>query len=194
MAPIGAVILAAGSSSRLGRPKQFVQYEGDTLLRRTIRAAAPCSPIVVVTGSQAEQVEAHVLDLDVLFSRHEGWAHGMGSSIRAGTLRALAQNPQLAALVILVCDQPHVTASHVTTLIETFRSFGQLIAASSYRGITGVPALFACPLFAELCNLPDHLGAQLIFSRHPAHVLQIPFPAGAVDIDTVEDCELLATS
>jgi len=83
-----AIILAAGASRRLGRPKQLVRLGGESLLRRTVRAALACDPVLVVLGSQAEAMAADLAGLPVIQVLNRDWEEGMASSIRAG-IRAL---------------------------------------------------------------------------------------------------------
>jgi molybdenum cofactor cytidylyltransferase len=193
MRNIGAVVLAAGGSSRLGQPKQLLEFRGETLIRRAVRAAseAGCDPIVVVVGENREAIE---LALDMRDSRHPTiienaeWRRGVGTSIRRG----IQQLPNFVeAAVLLTCDQPYLDASIVAGLIATLTETGRPIVASSYADTLGVPALFHRSCFDALLALPEDTGAKtFILSRQP-EVAQIPFARGEIDIDTPEDFERL---
>lgn len=158
-----AVVLAAGSSSRLGRPKQEIVFEGETLLVRAVRLAREtCEEVIVVDNHVNPNAE-----------------EGIASSIRAGV--ALA--PEDARILILLCDQPRITAEHLTALIDT----NAPIAATGYRRIAGVPAIFAPHFREELLALEGDRGARVIIERHRDQTTVIRFEDAAIDIDTPED-------
>lgn len=186
---IGAVILAAGASSRMGRPKQTLRFQGESLLRRAALAAldAGCRPVVVVTGANAELSRREIDGLDVRDVLNSAWETGMASSIRAGIENLIAAEPDVAAAVFLLCDQPHVTAGVLSDLIAAHRVTGQSVVASTYGGGFGVPALFGRTLFAELARLEGLSGAKEVLKRHAAEACFLPFPGGEVDVDTPED-------
>src|SRR5215218_9553834 len=109
---VGAIILAAGSSSRMGRPKQTLQFHGESLIRRAALAAlgARCHPVVVVTGANAELMKGQLDGLDVCEVLNTLWETGMASSIRVGVKGLVGADADTDAAVIMLCDQPHVTA------------------------------------------------------------------------------------
>lgn len=191
---IGAVVLAAGGSSRLGRPKQLVLYRGETLVLRAARAArvAGCTPVIVVAGDEREQLTEELSPLDVQLCHHATWTRGIGSSIRAGVAHALALNQSLDALVLLVCDQPFVSAEIITTLLAARARTQKRAIACAYLGTVGVPALFDRTFFPALIALRDEQGAKQLLTAHPAEIACVDFPRGAIDIDTPDDCRLLA--
>lgn len=188
---IGIVILAAGASTRMGNaatPKQLLVYEGKTLIRRAAETAlaSVCRPVVVVLGANAVAVGAE-LELPVIVTRNSEWETGMGSSIRAGLEAVLAADTGVDAIVVLLCDQPFVTAELIDTLIERRRETGKTIVATEYGEARGVPALFARELFAELRGLSGHEGARQIIRKHADYTVVVPFAGGAIDIDTRDD-------
>src|SRR6266576_3774033 len=152
MPNIGAVILAAGESSRLGQPKQLVQFRGKSLVSRAIDAAieAGCSPITIVLGSDSKKIEDELAGTGVAIVINESWRAGIGTSIRAGAQNLLSQAPNLEAIVLLVCDQPFVDARVIKGLIELRQKTDKSIVASAYSGTLGVPALFDRSCFQEL--------------------------------------------
>lgn len=184
------MVLAAGSSSRLGSPKQILSFRGVSLLRRSALAAlhAGCSPVVVVTGACADLSRRELEGLDVREAFNPLWETGMASSIRAG-LEGLDENT--GAAIFLLCDQPHVTAEILSNLAASYRSTGKPVVASTYGGSFGVPALFSRPLFAELAGLEGAAGARQVIQRHASETLHLPFPGGEVDVDTEEDAARL---
>lgn len=193
---VGAVVLAAGSSSRMGTPKQLLVFRGQTLLRRAALAAlgAGCRPVIVVTGAHAGLTRRELNGLDVLEASNADWETGMASSIRAG-LEALSEaSPEATAAVLLLCDQPYVTDETVAALVAAHRATGKPIVASRYGESFGVPALFARPLFAELSELEGAAGAKPVIQRHAAETHFVTFEGGRIDVDTPDDFSRLASS
>lgn len=188
-AGVGAVVLAAGSSSRMGRPKQTLSYRGESLLRRAALAAlgAGCRPVVVVTGANAEMSRGELDGLDVREVLNPLWETGMASSVRAGVEGLLGAGDDVAAAVFVLCDQPHVTAEVVSGLVAAHRATGSPVVASAYGESFGVPALFGRALFAELARLEGPDGAKQVIRRHASEAHFLPFKGGEVDIDTPED-------
>jgi molybdenum cofactor cytidylyltransferase len=189
MEGVGAVVLAAGSASRMGRPKQALQFGGQSLLRRASLAAlgGGCSPVIVVTGAYAELSRSELNGLDVreVFNPH--WQTGMASSVRTGIEGLLAANPNAAAAVFLLCDQPRVTAVVISGLIAAHRGTQRPVIASSYGGGLGVPALFGRTLFAQLAGLEGIAGAKHVIEENASVAYFLPFPGGEVDLDTPND-------
>jgi molybdenum cofactor cytidylyltransferase len=185
---VGAVILAAGSSSRMGSPKQTLRYRGESLLRRAALAAlgAGCRPVVVVTGANAELSRRELDGLDVREVLNTGWESGMASSVRAG-VEALAGASDAGAVVLMLCDQPHVTAEVISGLVAAHRDTGSPVVASTYGESFGVPALFDRRLFAELAQLEGAAGARQVIKRHASEAQFLSFPNGEVDVDTPDD-------
>lgn len=185
----GAVILAAGSSSRMGSPKQVLQFRGESLLRRSALAAldAGCRPVVVVTGAHAELCRRELDGLDVQEVFNASWETGMASSIRAGVEVLNDAEGSTAAAVFMLCDQPHVTADVISGLITAHRTTGSPVIASTYGESFGVPALFSSTLFAELMRLEGRAGAKEIIRRHCGEAHFLSFKGGEVDVDTPDD-------
>lgn len=176
-------------------PKQLLIYEGQTLIRRAAETAiaSVCRPVVVVLGANALPVGAE-LELPVLVTHNREWETGMGSSICAGLEAALAADAGIDGVVIMLCDQPFVTAELIDNLIERRRETAKTIVATEYRGARGVPALFARELFAEIGRLNGHEGARQIIRNHPDDTAVVPFAGAAIDIDTRQDYEALCVA
>lgn len=187
MSGVAAVILAAGGSTRMGRPKQLLPWNGRSLLRHTVNVAreAGCEPVIVVLGAAADRLRPELSGLPVTVTENPEWEEGPGTSIRAG----LTPVGSADAVVFLACDQPLVDAAHVRRLIDAHRMTGRPMAASGYADSAGVPALFARECFPDLRSLPAESGAKQLFARRPDALAIVPFPAGAVDLDTPEDYE-----
>jgi molybdenum cofactor cytidylyltransferase len=193
MAAIGAVLLAAGGSSRMGQAKQLLTYRGQTLLRRAACAAldAGCSPLIVVLGADEEKFRREVADLGVELLVHEQWERGMGSSLRAGVQRALHSRVNLDGLIVMLCDQPLVDSRMIRALLESNEKNHSLICAAAYAGTVGPPCLFSSAMFPELLGLPDGGGAKSIILRHMEQTVQLAMDAAGVDVDTAEDFQKL---
>ena len=186
---VGAVLLAAGSSSRLGRPKQLLVHQGKSLVRRSAEAAlgAECSPVVVVLGAQAEAVAAELAGLPVHTVHNPQWEAGLGSSLRVGVSGLVGAEPTVEAAVVMLCDQLRVESSHLRALVKAFSRTQSPIVASGYEGTRGVPALFSRALFPELEALAPEQGARGVIARDPTRVLEVALEGGGEDIDTAAD-------
>ncbi len=177
----------------MGSPKQTLRYRGESLLRRAALAAlgAGCHPVIVVTGANAELSRRELDGLDVREVLNTGWETGMASSVRAG-VEALA-GADADAVVLMLCDQPHVTADVISGLVAAHRDTRRPVVASTYGGSFGVPALFDRTLFAELAQLEGAAGARQVIKRHASEAHFLSFPSGEVDVDTPDDFARLTT-
>jgi molybdenum cofactor cytidylyltransferase len=190
---VAAVVLAAGGSTRFGKPKQFALFEGETFVRRIVAAAieAGCAPVVVVTGEDSAQTTSELTRFTVSIAMNPGWSSGVGSSIRAGVQRAMDLETGLDASLLLSCDQPFVTAAVLAQLIQLHLTSGKPIVASAYATTLGIPALFDRSCFPDLLRLKGDSGAKGIILARPQDVAPFDFPAGEIDIDTAADYEKL---
>ena len=187
----GIVILAAGSSSRLGQPKQNLVYQGQTLLQRIVETslASVCHPVIVVLGANADVISATIADKPVNIIVNQNWHEGMASTIRTGIVELQQIKPGVEAAILLLCDQPFVTVQLINELVLA-GSEAEMVACG-YKDTIGVPALFGSKHLDELCLLTGQDGAKKILLKYPDKVITIPFPLGSVDIDTIEDFEKL---
>jgi molybdenum cofactor cytidylyltransferase len=190
---VGLIILAAGSSSRLGQSKQLIKVEGKTLLEKTTQAAlgSGAHPIVVVLGNQASVHKEIIETLPVTIEINQEWSNGMGSSLKAGLQRLLKDVPNIEAVIITVCDQPYLTADHLKKLFEAFANTSSEVVASHYNNTKAVPALFSKSLFKKLLELADEDGARRIIRQHEGTIALVPFEKGEIDIDTPDDLNYL---
>jgi molybdenum cofactor cytidylyltransferase len=189
VAVIAAVVLAAGESSRLGRPKQLLTYRGRSLLRHTVDCACAggCDPVVVVLGAHAVDVRPELEKTKTRVVVNTDWQSGLGTSVRAGVHAVQQGYPTVRGVLLLACDQPKIAAEVVRDLRERFETTGARMVACEYAGTVGVPALFDRSLFAELLKLPNSQGAKSVLQCHAADVVRLVWPDGAADIDTPED-------
>lgn len=189
MSKYGIIILAAGASSRLGKPKQLLLYQNKTLLKNIVDAALQCrdSFMVVVTGAAKDAIEEQLKDTGVVACHNDKWQTGMASSIRAGIAKIKQLQPQVEACILTVCDQPHVSTNVLMALIERHEQSGHGIVACSYADTVGTPALFSQHYFDELLNLKGDEGAKKLIKKYVSDISLVPFQNGEIDIDTAED-------
>jgi CTP:molybdopterin cytidylyltransferase MocA len=181
-----ALVLAAGGSRRMGRPKQLLAWRGVPLVRRAAEAAlaAPVERVLVVAGAHAEGVGEALAGLPVEIVVHDRWEEGLGSSLAAGVVAARAHAPD--AVLVTLADQPLVDAAALSRLFSGCGR-GARRAAAEREGILGPPALFPARVLDELAALGGDAGARAVLSRHAAEVVRVPMPEAAFDVDTPDD-------
>ena len=194
MNSVAAIIVAAGSSSRLGHPKQLLLIDGEPMLQRAIRVAreAGASPVFVVIGAHRELIESNVDFVNASIVVNDGWQEGLASSIRAGVRAAEQHAPEASGLLLMICDQPRLTPEHLRKMIHTFDAQHRETAiASLYAGTRGIPAIFPRSAVADLCALRRDKGARGLLAQRSRPVIEIPLEGGEVDIDRPEDLAAL---
>ena len=184
----GIILLAAGSSSRLGRAKQLIEFQEKTLIQKAIdeakKSQADC--LVVVLGANAGLIQTGFESSNTPFIINSDWQQGMSSSMQAG-LHFLMAKEAIDQVLLMLCDQPFVDASLLDQLINAKESSSKGIVASAYSNTLGVPALFDKRYFVELLELTGSEGAKKVIFNHQAEVHALDFPLGVVDLDTEED-------
>ncbi len=183
------MILAAGASARLGRPKQMLAFRGRSLLRHAAETAlaTSCRPVVVVLGALADRLRGELSGLPVTVAMNPQWSEGMSSSIRAGLSAFPPEGAEPEAVLIMLCDQPFIPAQFLERLLAVHQAGGFGIVAAEYAGQAGVPALFSRAYFSELAALRGSGGAKQIIVKHTNDTRRIPLPEAALDIDRPED-------
>jgi len=185
---IGAVVLAAGGSSRMGSPKQLLEIGGKALIVRAVEAvlASPARPVVVVVGAQAERVRARIARHPVAVVANPAWVSGLASSVRVGLATLLAAEPALDAVLLALCDQPGLCAAVIERLAALHRETGR-VAAARYGGRNGAPAVFGRAHFAALAALEGEAGARRLLNEDPERIAALDLPEMNLDLDTPED-------
>jgi xanthine/CO dehydrogenase XdhC/CoxF family maturation factor len=188
-ADVATVVLAAGGSRRLGRPKQLVELEGAPLVHRVAATcvATEAGPVGVVLGAGAAAVADALGELRVARIVNDAWQQGMASSIRAGV--RWAQTTAAGALLIVLADQPLLEVGHLTALRDAWLA-GAPIVASRFDGIVGAPALFDRAQWTTLEQLEGDQGAGRLLRA--GGVVAIDWAGGAMDVDTPDDVLALA--
>lgn len=190
MGDYAIILLAAGGSTRLGEPKQLLEHQGKTLLQHALEAALATSvkPVLVVIGAHASQVTGSIPGIEgVSLVINDHWEEGLASSIRNGISFLQKTGFNGKAAILMVCDQPFVTADLLGQLITIYETTGQPIVASHYNGTMGTPALFDRSIFASLVQLQGDVGAKKIMLENKQQVALVDFDKGNVDIDTAQD-------
>jgi molybdenum cofactor cytidylyltransferase len=187
MAKTGMIILAAGSSTRLGEPKQLLLHKGKTLIEHVVCEAilAKIHPVVVITGFNAQKISDCIARFEIDTLYNEKWRQGMASGIVKGLSKISGTG--MDAVFIAVCDQPFVSAALFLQMIKKKERTGKEIIACSYAGTTGVPALFGKNYFPALRMLTGLQGAKTILGINDSDVDTVLFENGRIDIDTPAD-------
>lgn len=185
----GIILLAAGSSERLGINKLEILFKGRTLLENAVLSASKslANSIVVVSGFN-EVPHEYLVNDSVHIIQNNQWKNGIGSSIKCGLKFLMGLDQPPGSVIISVCDQPYLTTSVFDQLILAYRAGHHRIIASEYMGTMGVPVLYDQSFFRELLSISDQQGAkkQLLETNKEA-IFTVPFINGHIDIDTLED-------
>ncbi|MBD2752134.1 nucleotidyltransferase family protein [Spirosoma validum] len=190
--PIATIILAAGSSTRLGgTPKQLLTYQNETLVRRIANTALSLEvgPVIAVLGANENMIRSELADLPIHITVNPDWQEGMASSLRIG-LNALSDESVDAFLVVLT-DQPYVTSDLLRQLITTQEQTVKGIVACHYgeKDNLGVPALFDIRYKAHFLNLSGDTGARKFIQQYRNDCAEVSFPLANIDLDTWQDVE-----
>jgi molybdenum cofactor cytidylyltransferase len=180
------IILAAGLSSRMGSPKQLIKFNNETLVRRAVSTAAKTGTgnIFVVVGSSSSDIKNELSGLSVTIIDNPDFHEGIASSIVAG-IKGLPADSRAA--LIMTCDQPLITADDLRQLITIFDTGLSPIAAMTYDGVVGVPALFDTCVYPDLLSLKGDRGAKAVIQRYSNDVATLHCPRAATDCDTPDD-------
>ncbi len=186
----GIILLAAGSSLRMGSPKQLLSYQGKTLLERivdTVQKVFGQHQIVVVLGAHHHEVSSAIKDKNIRIVINKDWKSGMSSSIKSGMKALSGFFPEMESCFISVCDQPYLYDTLFLEMFQMQETSSKGIVASEYKGTLGVPALFSKKYFDLLMTLTGEQGAKKIIQQNRNDVFPFQFEKGAVDIDTPSD-------
>ncbi len=188
-----AAILAAGPSSRFGRPKQLLQIAGDPVLSIAAANAAVVAghSVTVVVGAHAREVTPALRQRAVSIAVNRTWEEGIASSIRAAVHAA---PPGCGALLLLLADQVAVTADDLRRLHAAWRRHPVLIAAALYGGAPGLPAIFPRWAFDDLLDMRGDGDPRRVLRKAVDRVVRVPMANAAIDLDTPEDLRIYEAS
>lgn len=185
---VAAIVLAAGKSERMGRPKALLPYHGRTFLENILLAISGSSihHTVVVLGHDRELIESRVVLPHVVFNPY--YERGMITSLQAG-IRALPEDTRGAVLFLV--DHPLVEPETIDALIAHL--VPNRIVLPTFQGRRGHPALFASEILEEILVLPESEGANIVVRKDPARITEVPVSAPGIllDIDTPEQFQKL---
>ena len=186
---VAGVVLAAGSSRRMGHNKLLLEFDGEALVRRTVRVAlaAELEPILVVLGHEAARVEAALAGLPFEPIMNRDHAQGMSGSLRLG----IANVPESAgAAVVLLADMPHVTATMIRELVARYTQGGAALVVSQYGEVIAPPALYDAGLFADFAPLDGDESGRQVIQKNWDRAAFLSWPEQALaDIDRPQDYE-----
>ena len=188
MMTIAVLILAAGSSSRMGRPKQLLKINNCYLLQHVITNATSSNATTTfcVIGANAHIIRKKIGLPNVTYLYNETYKSGISSSIRRGITHIEKNIKNLHGTLILLGDQPEVNKTYINSIIQLFSENPTSIIASKYGNKIGVPALFPKHYFKALLNLKGDRGAYDILNKDD-NVILCNTPINLVDIDTEKD-------
>ncbi|MDJ0645110.1 MAG: nucleotidyltransferase family protein [Flavobacteriaceae bacterium] len=184
MSKIGILILAAGSSSRMGEPKQLLPYRHTTLLGWAIEQAqaSKADEILCVLGARAEEIETAVKGYGVKTIYNRNHKKGLSSSIISGVKELVDRD----ALLIMLADQPLVTSYYLNSLIYQYFEHPKNIISSTYGASLGVPAIFPQQYFDQLLDLKGDKGAKSLLNECASDVIKVS-GINLIDVDLPED-------
>lgn len=185
-----ALVLAAGLSRRYGRSKLLEEFSGTPLLRHALTAAQAACPgrVVLVTGHGSEDMASAASGLADEMVLNEAYRTGIGSSIAKGVSHLF---DRATAVIIILADQPLVTAAHIGQIIEKWDGHPDAIVATRFSELDGPPVLFGRNHFDQLAELTGDAGAKQVLRTHPNAVRTVRFEPAAIDIDTPDDLKAL---
>ena len=189
---IGAVILAAGTSSRMGEAKQLLRLGGNTLLGQVLEnvRGSRVNDIVLVLGHEAEKIKGMVSTVNLSVVINESYQQGMGTSLRTG-LAALS--PGVDAALIVLADQPFIHPETLDLLMDQYMQSNAQIVVPTYKGFRGNPVLLDRSVFSEVMALTGDIGCRSIFGNHLEGIVKQPVEDIGIllDLDSKEDFELM---
>ena len=186
---IAIIILAAGSSSRLGQPKQLLQRGNQSMIQYVHEEClkSKLGPVYVVTGAYHDAISAELNDAEII--HYPRWENGMGSSISYALKTLKIDN--LKGVIIALSDQVYLTSEILTELAQEANQSNSKIVNCKYQSEMGPPTYFDKSLFQELEQLTGDDGAKSIVKKYKTSRSSIRFVLGEVDIDTTEDLQIL---
>jgi molybdenum cofactor cytidylyltransferase len=187
---IAVIIPAAGSSSRLGKPKQLLKWKKNTLLGHAIATVNELKNIelYVVLGANLESIQKEIKQYKTNILHNRNWKNGLGSSIAVGAQKLLDEPQKIDAVLIHLADQPLISSLYLKALIEKFQKDKNQIIATSYgEDKYGVPAIFDKSYLRELSKLDDDKGAKKLIANNQKQVSSVGIQPILSDIDTPDD-------
>ncbi len=177
-----------------GEPKQLLTYKGQSLLRRVTETALALQrgPVVVVLGANRERIVPEMAGLPVTLVDNPSWSTGQASSLKIGLAALYITHKDIEAVLVLHIDQPLVSLGLLLHMLEVRKDEGKGIVACRYDTQISVPALFSRDYINELLQLEGDKGVKWVIVKHRDDCTEVPFEAGAIDLDSKRDVALFA--
>ena len=184
---IAGVVLAAGTSSRMGKNKLLLEFGGTTVLRRAVATAleAELDPVLVVLGHESDRARAELADMPCAAVINEEYARGMNTSVKAGIA---AVPPDAAGAVLMLADMPLVDTAMLRALVDAYRGCDAPLIVSTYAEVIAPPILYGRELFGELLALDAEACGKRVVKQHRDDAIELRWPISALtDLDVPED-------
>ncbi|HEV7504311.1 MAG TPA: nucleotidyltransferase family protein [Thermoanaerobaculia bacterium] len=188
--PVAGVLLAAGTSSRMGSNKLLFELDGETVLRRAAKRilAGGVSPLVVVLGHQAEKAARELEGLPCEQVLNPSYEQGINSSLKSGI--TAVQGGEATAALVMLADMPYVTPEMIAAMIDRYRTTEAPLVISDYDGVNAPPMVYDRSLFSELLTMTGEGCGRQVVKRHKSEAEILPWPVAALaDLDVPEDYE-----
>ncbi|GAB3639854.1 nucleotidyltransferase family protein [Spirosoma arcticum] len=176
-----------------GEPKQLLAYKGQSLMRRVTETALALQrgPVVVVLGANRDQIVPELAGLPVTLVDNPAWPTGQASSLKTGLAALyLTRKEDIDAVLVLHTDQPMVSVGLLIHMLDVWKDHGTGIVACRYDTQVSVPALFSRDYIAQLLQLEGDKGVKWVIVKHRSDCVEVPFEAGAIDLDSKRDVAL----
>ena len=192
--PVAGILLAAGTSSRMGKNKMLFELNGESVLRGAVRRALAggLSPLVVVLGHESDKAYKEIEDLPCQWALNPLYEEGINTSLKSGIL-TVKHEPRVAGAMVLLADMPFVTPEMIAAMIDRYRKSEAPLVISDYEGVNAPPMLYDRSLFNELLMMTGEGCGRQVVKRHKEEAEVLSWPATALaDIDVPEDYERLS--
>lgn len=185
---VAGVLLAAGTSSRMGSNKLLFELDGESVLRRAAKRALAggLSPLVVVLGHESDKAARELEGLPCEWALNPLYEQGINSSLKSGIMAV--QGMKVQAAMVMLADMPFVTPEMIAAMIDRYRTTTAQLVISDYEGVNAPPMVYDRSLFMELLMMTGEGCGRQVVKRHKAEAEVLPWPVATLaDLDVPED-------
>jgi molybdenum cofactor cytidylyltransferase len=189
--PVAGILLAAGTSSRMGSNKLFFELNGESVLRGAVRRALAggLSPSIVILGHERDKARREIEDLPCQWALNPLYEQGINSSLKSGVK---AVPPEARAAMVLLADMPFVSPEMIAAMIARYRASAAPLVISDYEGVNAPPMLYDRSLFPELLAMTGEGCGRQVVKSHRGEAEVVSWPAAALaDLDVPDDYDRL---